>query len=781
MNVRSGTQPERGHRAKTLAAIGAVIAMVASVLMIASVQAQADQTSQRPGAPRNAVAYAHDGAVTIGWEAPLVAGSPPFTTFVVINQANNQRVCETPASERSCFVAGLINGTEYSFDIAVDNGRELSVATAIEITPTPAAPDNRLPSLPQNVEVTSIAGGVKVTWTAPSDLGIPKMDRYTVTNPSYPPAKRIICDNIANELSCSVKVPAGKKVGLNVRAHNGAGPPDKVYVEGFGGSVASRPNNFTATPIDGGVKLNWDAPDNLGTPPLTEYRVIDPSIPGVELCRTSKTSCVVKNLQPGKNKGFNLVAINDIGNSKHRYIEAIPGAVASMPQNLKATATDGGAILTWEPPADLGHPAADRYRVINPSTGDTYCVGTTELTCEITGLTNGRKYGFNVVAINDIGNSKHIWTSVTPMPDPDPTVTAPATMKLGLQDIVLTGKDWPAKTRIFMVPCPKAKDETDVDATECDLDETVGVVTNDDGTFTLTVSWDVPATGLVFGGGDSDQTASDISTIVYEAPPEHEIVVRAKGERAEETFSVMIGNTIIGHGTTTGQYVDYPFTASSSLNGPVKVTFTNDYYDGTIDRNLWVDHVRVNGKTYESESSYTYSEGAWTSGLGCSPGFRRNERFTCGGTFTYTVLGASGGTTAPSDPYLPEEPAADEPAAKHVIKVRAKGHTGGERFAVRIGTTILGQVTVTNEWRTYRFKLDELPTGKLFVAFMNDSDDGYNDFNLQIDYVKVDDQKHESEDSRIYMAGPGPDAACTSGHKQSETLYCSSAFYYADL
>ena len=650
--------------------------MVASALMLAAAQpAQAGVAVQRqaPSAPQFALPVPGDTFATISWEAPAYAGVPKVHRYLVIDQDSEKKVCETSSVVLTCTISGLTNGTKYQFDVVAYNG-QLSPKTTVSVTPQAGVVATRRPSAPQQVETKSIEGGLRITWNAPTDLGDPVLDRYTVIDPS---TKRVWCDT--DLTSCDIKLKAGKKIGLNIRAVNTVGAGPKVYIEGVGGALPSRPNNFEATPINGGVELTWEAPDNLGSPELTEYRVIDPSIPGVELCRTAGTSCVVNGLTPGKNKGFNIVAINDLGEGKHRYLEAVPGALASRPLDLKAIPTDGGAILTWAAPEDPGNPPADRYRVLNPSTGQDYCVDTTELRCEITGLTNGRKYGFNVVAINDIGNSVWTYTEVTPK------------------------------------------------------------------------------------------------------KPVHDIVVRAKGERAEETFSVMIGNTIIGFGVTTGDYVDYSFTADSSRTGAVKVTFTNDFYDGNVDRNLWVDYVKVNGKTYESEADSTYSEGAWTSGLGCSPGFRRNERFTCGGTFTYTVLGASGATSAPGDPYLPEEPAADEQPTNHVIKVRAKGQTGGERFAVRIGREIIGQVTVTNEWRTYRFKLDTLPSGKLVVAFMNDSDDGYNDFNLRIDYVKVDDQKHESEDSRIYMAGPGPDTVCASGHKQSETLYCSSAFYYADL
>ncbi len=111
------------------------------------------------------------------------------------------------------------------------------------------------------------------------------------------------------------------------------------------------------------------------------------------------------------------------------------------------------------------------------------------------------------------------------------------------------------------------------------------------------------------------------------------IVVRAKGERAEEIFELRIGETRVGDPvTTTLDYDEYVFEADPSLTGPVSVVFTNDYYDGyAIDRNLWVDHLRISrqqyrGKVFEAvevdnpaasaEASTTarevvYSEGAW--------------------------------------------------------------------------------------------------------------------------------------------------------------------------
>jgi hypothetical protein len=67
----------------------------------------------------------------------------------------------------------------------------------------------------------------------------------------------------------------------------------------------------------------------------------------------------------------------------------------------------------------------------------------------------------------------------------------------------------------------------------------------------------------------------------------------------------------------------------------IKVKFVNDCYTGTEDRNLKVDKIVLNGKTYQTEAASTYSKGAWTQGHGCSPGYRQSEQLSCEGYFQY--------------------------------------------------------------------------------------------------------------------------------------------------
>ncbi len=465
-----------------------------------------------------------------------------------------------------------------------------------------------------------------------------------------------------------------------ISAQGQSSPSDAV---GSAASLPSAPANIQAVPADGGARITWDAPSDLAGHSLLSYRVINPSTKVVH-CDDILEYCDIDGLTNDKKYGFSVATVTGGGLGPHAYVEvtpAVPKVAPSSPRDLVGSPVDGGALLEWALPADVGSGLSLEFVVTNPSTREVFCKGPA-LFCEVSGLVNGTKVGLNVRAVSEHGSSEHVYVEVTPA-----------------------------------VPAPEL----------------------------------------------------------------HEIVVRAKGERSAETFDVRIGDTIVGTGTAGAEYANFEYTADAGLTGPVSIEFTNDYYDGKIDYNLWVDYVMVNGALYESEADSTYSQGAWTSGAGCSPGFRKSERIACGGVFTYVVIGDGAATAMPADPYLSEEPAVDEAPTNHVVRVRAKGHTGGEKMTMRIGTTIIANITVTNTWRTYRVKLDSLPTGKLVAAFMNDSDDGYNDFNLQIDYVKVDDRKFESEDASTFMAGPGTGEACMSGHRNTETLYCAASFFYADL
>lgn len=89
-------------------------------------------------------------------------------------------------------------------------------------------------------------------------------------------------------------------------------------------------------------------------------------------------------------------------------------SVPTAPQNVTASATSGSATITWEAPASDGRSPITDY-VVSAEPGGASCT-TTELSCEITGLTDGTSYVFSVVATNAIGSSPAASSASTLIP-----------------------------------------------------------------------------------------------------------------------------------------------------------------------------------------------------------------------------------------------------------------------------------------------------------------------------------------------------------------------------
>jgi len=90
-----------------------------------------------PSAPTSAEATAGDDEVTVTWEAPASQGSFPVTNYQVQSTPSSQG-CLVPATATSCKIAGLHNGTKYTFQVrALNGGGWGSWATTASVTPGP--------------------------------------------------------------------------------------------------------------------------------------------------------------------------------------------------------------------------------------------------------------------------------------------------------------------------------------------------------------------------------------------------------------------------------------------------------------------------------------------------------------------------------------------------------------------------------------------------------------------------------------------------------------------
>lgn len=82
----------------------------------------------------------------------------------------------------------------------------------------------------------------------------------------------------------------------------------------------------------------------------------------------------------------------------------------------------------------------------------------------------------------------------------------------------------------------------------------------------------------------------------------------------------------------------YTYNSPTKLTrSQIKIQYTNDATnsDRTQDRNLYIDKIVIDGVSYETEASTTYSTGVYTQSVGCIAGYKKSQLLSCNGYFQY--------------------------------------------------------------------------------------------------------------------------------------------------
>ena len=185
------------------------------------------------------------------------------------------------------------------------------------------------------------------------------------------------------------------------------------------------------TTVSKGFTMKWSAPADGGTP-ITGYSYTVSTSTGVaDSGTTTSTSLSRSNLTNGTDYTVSIYAMNAVGNGPTTTLSVIPESAAPKVTNLVVTPTAGDASVSLSiPQATQGNSSSAitgyeyQYGPTNsgfdsgwiqvPSTE----TGTNPIVTDVTGLTNGTEYSFEVQALSG--------TVATAYPTVDATPTAPA-------------------------------------------------------------------------------------------------------------------------------------------------------------------------------------------------------------------------------------------------------------------------------------------------------------------------------------------------------------------
>ena len=343
-----------------------------------------------PSAPMNVQVFRAKQSLEVRWATPADNGGFAITGYTATATPGGS-TCT--ATELTCVIRGLTNGTEYRVTVKATNVIDTSAASAaVSLAPGTA------PEAPTSVKLTRASRELRVNWESPLDDGGFAVQTYTVTavpgNATCGPTASTTCvlTGLTNGVVYTVRVTATNILGTGPAAVGGDIAP---------GTVSTAPVNLVAVRSSGQVALTWAAPLDDGGFPVQRYTV--ESQPAGDPCTSTGPSCVVTGLTNGVAYSFRVCAENFLGCSTFSdAVSATPAAAPGKLGNVVTTPGDRQIAVFWTVGDTGGLPVTV---TVIAAPGPFTCASATTASCVITGLTNGVTYNVTLTATNEVGAS----------------------------------------------------------------------------------------------------------------------------------------------------------------------------------------------------------------------------------------------------------------------------------------------------------------------------------------------------------------------------------------
>jgi len=230
-------------------------------------------------------------------------------------------------------------------------------------------------------------------------------------NISLQAGKRIIStvdgdeDTEVSDIKLFITDDSGNITGEILKDGTEVAPPITAPSTGVPAKITA----FSASAGNKRVTLRWTAPDNGGSP-ITSYqfRQRTGSKWGAWIDVGLNTSRTVTGLKNGTSYRFEVIAINAIGESEFSDTLTIASGAPASVTNLKATAGNGRVTLKWKAPNNNGSSITRyqyRQRTGTGKWGSWKVLSGSGVSRNVTKLSNGRSYDFQIRAVNKNGSA----------------------------------------------------------------------------------------------------------------------------------------------------------------------------------------------------------------------------------------------------------------------------------------------------------------------------------------------------------------------------------------
>jgi Ca2+-binding RTX toxin-like protein len=325
-----------------------------------------------------------DSSAVVSWSPPTSDGGATITGYVVgvlpPGATTPVRTVLVPAPSGtpttvSTTISGLTNGTAYRFNVMARNAASL---TGDPSQFSPAVTPFGKAFAPVLTSAVAGKSSATVEWTAPTnDNGSPITGYAVQVFDALGHFVGSAHHAAATQRSITLTLHSGAGYHFTVAATNaaGVGTPSQESVSVTPYTVSRAPFIGSVTSGDSAATVQWAAPLNTGSTPITGYRIrvidarTDVQVGQLRIAGPDATSAIVTGLHNGVAYRFQVAAVNKAGESGFSGASArvVPATTPHAPGAPHASAGRAGGAITatvsWQAPGRTGGAAITGYVV----------------------------------------------------------------------------------------------------------------------------------------------------------------------------------------------------------------------------------------------------------------------------------------------------------------------------------------------------------------------------------------------------------------------------------